>query len=113
MVGEIRDLDTARIAVQAGMTGHLIISTVHAKQAAQVFVRLAEMGVDVHSLASAVTAVVAQRLVRLLCPQCKQPAPATPGEEAKLGEALGSDTFYAPLGCQACNLKGYSGRKGV
>jgi type II secretory ATPase GspE/PulE/Tfp pilus assembly ATPase PilB-like protein len=95
------------------MTGHLIISTVHAKQAAQVFVRLVEMGMDAHSLASAVTAVVAQRLVRLLCPQCKQPAPATPGQEAKLGETLAGGTFYAAVGCPACNLKGYAGRKGV
>jgi general secretion pathway protein E len=113
MVGEIRDLDTARIAVQAGMTGHLIITTVHAKQAAGVFVRLNEIGVDSHSVASAVTAVVGQRLVRVLCPECKRPAPATPGQEAKFGQALGGHTYYAPSGCAACNQKGYSGRKGV
>ena len=113
MVGEIRDLDTARIAVQAGMTGHLIITTVHAKQAAGVFVRLQEIGVDPHSTASAVTAVVGQRLVRLLCPKCKRPAPATPGQEAKVGTTLGSHTYYGPSGCAACNQKGYSGRKGV
>jgi general secretion pathway protein E len=113
MVGEIRDLDTARIAVQAGMTGHLIITTVHAKQAAGVFVRLQEIGVDPHSVASAVTAVVGQRLVRVLCPQCKRPAPATPGQEAKVGLALGGHTYFAPSGCAACNQKGYAGRKGV
>lgn len=113
MVGEIRDLDTARIAIQAGMTGHLIISTVHAKQAAAAFVRLIELGVDPHSVASAVTAVVAQRLVRLLCPKCKRPAPATPGEEGKLGTSLAGETFFAPVGCEACNLKGYAGRRGV
>jgi general secretion pathway protein E len=113
MVGEIRDLDTARIAVQAGMTGHLIITTVHAKQAAGVFVRLTEVGLDPHSVASAVTAVVAQRLVRLLCPQCKRPGPATPGQEAKLGQALAGHTFCAPAGCSACNQKGYAGRKAV
>ena len=113
MVGEIRDLDTARIAVQAGMTGHLIITTVHAKQAAGVFVRLSEIGVDAHSTASAVTAVVGQRLVRVLCPKCKQPAPATPGQEAKVGMPLGGHTYYAPGGCLACNQKGYTGRKGV
>ena len=113
MVGEIRDLDTARIAIQAGMTGHLIISTVHAKQAAGVFVRLAEIGVDPHSVASAVTAVVAQRLVRLLCPDCKRPTPATPGQEAKMGHPLGGGTFYAPAGCRSCNQKGYSGRRGL
>jgi general secretion pathway protein E len=113
MVGEIRDLDTARIAIQAGMTGHLIITTVHAKQAAAVFVRLTEIGVDPHSVASAVTAVIAQRLVRILCPQCKRQTPATPGQEAKLGQALTGPTFYAPVGCAACNQKGYTGRKGV
>jgi general secretion pathway protein E len=113
MVGEIRDLDTARIAVQAGMTGHLIISTVHSKQAAGVFVRLAEIGVDSHSVASAVTGVVAQRLVRLLCPQCRRETPPTPGQEAKLGRRLGAGTFFAPTGCAACNFKGFSGRRGV
>jgi general secretion pathway protein E len=113
MVGEIRDLDTARIAVQAGMTGHLIISTVHAKQASGVFVRLTEIGMDPHSVASAVTAVVAQRLARVLCPQCKRPVPATPGQEAKIGQSLAGHTFYGPVGCAACNQKGYSGRKAV
>jgi general secretion pathway protein E len=112
MVGEIRDLDTARIAVQAGMTGHLIITTVHAKQASGVFVRLAEVGVDPHSLASAVTAVVSQRLLRILCPECKRPAPATPGQEAQVGKAL-LGNYYAPVGCASCGQKGYSGRRGV
>jgi general secretion pathway protein E len=113
MVGEIRDLDTARIAVQAGMTGHLIITTVHAKGASNVFVRLSEIGVDPHSVASAVTAVVAQRLVRVLCPKCKQPAPATPGQEARVGRSLAGQRFFAPVGCAACNQKGYAGRRGV
>ena len=113
MVGEIRDLDTSRIAIQAGMTGHLIITTVHAKQSAGVFVRLQEIGVDPHSVASAVTAVVAQRLVRELCPSCKRETPATPGQEAKIGASLAGQKFYAPVGCPACSQKGYSGRKGV
>jgi general secretion pathway protein E len=113
MVGEIRDLDTARIAVQAGMTGHLIITTVHAKQAAGVFVRLTEIGLDPHSVSSAVTAVVAQRLVRLLCQECRQPTPATPGQETKLGVSLAGQTFYSASGCGACNQKGFIGRQGV
>jgi general secretion pathway protein E len=113
MVGEIRDLDTARIAVQAGMTGHLIITTVHAKQAAGVFVRLTEIGLDAHSVSSAVTAVIAQRLVRLLCPECKRPTAATPGQEAKLGLELAGQKFFAPAGCGTCNQKGYTGRKAV
>lgn len=113
MVGEIRDLDTARIAVQAGMTGHLIITTVHAKQSAGVFVRLTEIGLDAHSVSSAVTAVIAQRLVRLLCQECRRPTPATPGQEAKLGLTLGAATFYAATGCTSCNQKGYVGRRAV
>jgi type II secretory ATPase GspE/PulE/Tfp pilus assembly ATPase PilB-like protein len=76
-------------------------------------VRLFEIGVDAHSVASAVTAVVAQRLVRVLCPGCKRPAAATPGQEARLGSALHGYTYYAPTGCVACNQKGYSGRLGV
>ncbi len=112
MVGEIRDQETARIAIQAGMTGHLIITTVHAKQSAAVFVRLNEIGVDPHSVASAITAVVAQRLVRLLCPHCKRPAAPTPGEEAKLGRRL-QGGFFAAVGCEKCGLKGYAGRHGV
>jgi len=113
MVGEIRDLDTSRIAIQAGMTGHLIITTVHAKSSAGVFVRLAEIGMDPHSVSSAVTAVVAQRLVRVLCPRCKHAVEATPGQESKLGVPLGGQPFYAPAGCAECNQKGYVGRKGV
>jgi general secretion pathway protein E len=95
------------------MTGHLIITTVHAKQASGVFVRLTEIGMDPHSVASAVTAVIAQRLARLLCPQCKRPTPATPGQESKLGQSLAGHTFYGPVGCPACNQKGYAGRKAV
>jgi type II secretory ATPase GspE/PulE/Tfp pilus assembly ATPase PilB-like protein len=113
MVGEIRDLDTARIAVQAGMTGHLLITTVHAKQAAGVFVRLTEIGVDPHSTASAMSGVIAQRLLRLLCLQCRQPAPATPGQEAKLGRSLGQGAFHVAVGCPSCQNKGYAGRRGV
>ncbi|MGH9888644.1 MAG: GspE/PulE family protein [bacterium] len=113
MVGEIRDLETARIAIQAGMTGHLIISTVHSKQSAAVFVRLVEMGVDPHSIASAVTAVVAQRLVRLLCSHCKRRVPVTPGEQAKLGGRSLDGEYFAAVGCEKCNMKGYAGRRGV
>jgi len=114
MVGEIRDLETARIAIQAGMTGHLIITTVHAKSAAGVFLRLIEMGVDPPSVASAVTAVVAQRLVRALCPHCKNPEKPTPGQEAKIGRPLPPGArFHAPVGCSKCGMKGYIGRRGI
>jgi len=114
MVGEIRDLDTARIAIQAGMTGHLIITTVHAKSAAAVPARLIEMGVDPHSVASAITAIIAQRLVRILCPHCKRAHPPTPGQEAKLGKKLPPGVlFYEPVGCPQCSMKGYVGRRGI
>jgi general secretion pathway protein E len=113
MVGEVRDLETGRIAIQAGMTGHLIITTVHADRAAGAFMRLTEMGVDAHSVASAATAVVAQRLVRLLCPHCKRPEPPTPGDEARLGRALPEGDFQGAVGCPQCNMKGYSGRRAV
>ncbi len=113
MVGEIRDLETGRIAIQAGMTGHMIITTVHADRAAGVFMRLTEMGVDAHSVASAVTATVAQRLVRLLCPQCKRPEAATPGQEARLGTSLRGVELHGAVGCQQCNMKGYMGRRAV
>jgi general secretion pathway protein E len=108
MVGEIRDLETARIALQAGMTGHLIITTVHAGSAAGGFARLIEMGGDAHSVAAAVTAVVGQRLVRLLCPHCKRrepPASWLAGDEGT--------TFYGPAGCPQCGMKGFQGRRAI
>ncbi len=113
MVGEVRDLDTGRIAIQAGMTGHMIITTVHADRASGVFIRLTEIGVDEHSIASAVTAVVAQRLLRVLCPHCRRPQAATPGDEARLGQSLAGGHFYGAVGCQQCNMKGYAGRRAV
>ncbi len=113
MVGEIRDLETGRIALQAGMTGHLIITTVHADRAAGAFMRMTEIGVDAHSLASAVTAVIAQRLVRVLCPHCKRPEPPTPGQMAKVGRSLPAGSYMGPTGCPKCNQKGYSGRRAV
>ncbi len=108
MVGEVRDLETGRIAIQAGMTGHIIITTVHADRASGVFMRLTEIGVDEHSVASAVTAVVAQRLLRVLCPHCRRPQLPTPGEEARLGQSLAGAQFYGAVGCPQCNMKGYS-----
>jgi general secretion pathway protein E len=113
MVGEIRDLETARIALQAGLTGHLIITTVHANDAVSVFVRLIEIGADPHGVASAVTAVIGQRLVRALCPDCRRPERPTPGQAAQLGSAVRGATVYGAVGCPRCNMKGYLGRKGL
>ena len=111
MVGEIRDLETARIALQAGMTGHLIITTLHARSAAGVFTRLVEMGCEVHSVAAALTAVVSQRLVRRLCAECRRPGPAGPWA-ADVG--LGPESVvYTPGGCGACAGSGFRGRRGL
>ena len=115
MVGEIRDLETAKIAIQAGMTGHLLITTVHAGTSAAVFSRLAEMGIPAFSLNSAITAVIAQRLVRNICPFCRERQDWT-DEDLKI---LGFDTppedfqLYRGVGCVKCDSSGYSGRTAV
>jgi len=113
MVGEIRDSETSRTAVQAGLTGHLILTTVHTNSAAGVFNRLIETGVEPFLLASASLGVVSQRLVRRLCKECTAQVPPTPDEVAKL-RRLGVDVkgqmFYAPVGCAKCDNRGFSGR---
>jgi len=115
MIGEIRDLETAQIAVQASLTGHLVLATLHTNDAASAVTRLADMGVEPYLLASSLLGVLAQRLVRTLCPGCRRAAPATPGEAALL-EGLGlapSTPLYRADGCDACNGTGYRGRTGV
>ncbi len=116
MVGEIRDPETARIAVQSALTGHLVFTTVHANNAFDVLSRFAHMGVDVYSFVSALNCVMAQRLVRLLCPECKREA----GVERTLLERSGLDPsryedagWYEPVGCAHCNATGYRGRAAV
>ena len=114
MVGEIRDAETAQIAVQASLTGHLVLSTVHTNSAAAAVTRLRDMGVEPFLLSSTLSAVMAQRLVRRLCPSCK--TPYTPGarELALLGLPPGGDhTFYHAVGCEACGGLGYEGRIGL
>ena len=112
MVGEIRDQETAAIAIQAGMTGHLIISTVHANSSAASFSRLIEMGVAPYSLNSAVTAVIAQRLVRRLCPSCRQARPVSSSECEQLGLSPEESQFriYESTGCAGCEGTGFHGR---
>ncbi len=111
MVGEIRDRETAEIAVQASLTGHLVLSTVHTNDAPGAITRMRDMKVEPFLLASTLRAVVAQRLVRRLCPECRKPVPA--GAAAKLLGLPEGATIYEAVGCPACGNTGYKGRVGV
>jgi len=114
MVGEIRDLETAEIAIQASLTGHLVLSTLHTNTAVGAVTRLVDMGVEPFLLSSSVIGVVAQRLVRLLCPECKTPYPAD-AAECELLNVKESDaiTLFKAQGCEHCNQQGYRGRTGI
>ncbi len=112
MVGEIRDRETAEIAVQASLTGHLVLSTVHTNDAVGAITRMRDMKVEPFLLASTLRAVVAQRLVRRLCPECRRAESATAPVAALLGVPEGT-TVYEPGGCPACSGTGYKGRVGV
>ncbi|WP_163557499.1 type IV-A pilus assembly ATPase PilB [Halomonas sp. NO4] len=115
MVGEIRDLETAEIAVKASQTGHLVLSTVHTNSAAETLTRLANMGVAPFNIASSVSLIIAQRLARRLCKQCRQPA-EIPREallrEGFTEEEVESATVFEAVGCQHCT-QGYKGRVGI
>jgi type IV pilus assembly protein PilB len=115
MVGEIRDLETAQIAIKAAQTGHLVLSTLHTNSAAETLTRLANMGVPSFNIATSVSLIIAQRLARRLCSQCKQPAdlPIEVLLDAGLTqEQIEHAEIYKPVGCDHCN-KGYKGRVGV
>ncbi|NYS76773.1 type IV-A pilus assembly ATPase PilB [Halomonas glaciei] len=115
MVGEIRDLETADIAVKASQTGHLVLSTVHTNSAAETLTRLANMGVTSFNIASAVSLIIAQRLTRKLCPRCKEPV-IIPHEalrkEGFSDEEIQQATIFKPVGCKHCT-HGYKGRVGI
>ncbi|MEM6775763.1 MAG: type II secretion system ATPase GspE [Pseudomonadota bacterium] len=115
MVGEIRDLETAEIAVQASLTGHLVLSTLHTNTAIGAVTRLQDMGVETFLLSSSLLAVMAQRLVRLLCPDCRRAEPITEQEAELLGlESVAPDQkIYHPVGCPRCNGSGYRGRTAI
>ena len=116
MVGEIRDLETAQIAIQASLTGHLVLSTLHTNSAASSVTRLIEMGVEPYLLASSLTGVLAQRLVRRLCQVCARPREATPAllKSLKFDPAtVNRQKLKSPVGCPACRNTGYSGRTSV
>jgi general secretion pathway protein E len=121
MVGEIRDKDTAEIAIRASLTGHLVFSTLHTNDAPGAITRLVDMGIEPFLVASAIELVIAQRLVRRLCTECSRPAPITKVKLlenlAILGcnpaEADGIETLKAPVGCDRCRGTGYRGRVGI
>lgn len=110
MVGEIRDLETARMAVRAGLTGHFVISTIHSGTASGVFTRLLDMGIESFLVASAITAVLAQRLVRLNCPDCAETYTPAPGLRERFMPKKTRAHFFRGAGCEACNGIGYRGR---
>jgi general secretion pathway protein E len=114
MVGEIRDLETAQIAVQASQTGHLVLSTLHTNTAVGAVTRLRDMGVEPYQLSSSLVGLMAQRLVRTLCARCKQPHQASRSECEQLGiDARNPPTLYKPVGCGHCRNTGYAGRSGI
>ncbi|MDK2971841.1 MAG: type pilus assembly protein PilB [Candidatus Sumerlaeota bacterium] len=116
LVGEIRDVETAEIAIRSALTGHLIFSTLHTNDAASAVTRLLDMGVEPYLIASSLQGVLAQRLVRRLCPACRQPF--EPDEElfaqfGKTREDAAGAAFCRPVGCEACKERGYVGRMGI
>ncbi|MBW1983039.1 MAG: type II secretion system ATPase GspE [Deltaproteobacteria bacterium] len=116
LVGEIRDLETAEIAIQAALTGHLVFSTLHTNDAASAVTRLIDMGIEPFLVSSAVQAIIAQRLVRVLCPQCREPYRPTEAELAELGlqlEGQAVKNIYREKGCAECMDTGYRGRLGI
>lgn len=113
MVGEIRDLETAEIAVQASLTGHLVLSTLHTNTAVGAVTRLRDMGIEPFLLSSSLIGAVAQRLVRVLCDNCKVPYEPSDREKEILGLGESSVTLYKPAGCEKCNRSGYIGRSGI
>ncbi len=117
MVGEVRDVETARMAIQSSLTGHLVFSTLHTNDAAGAVSRLLDLGVEPYLVSSSVIAIIAQRLVRRVCPDCKQPAQPTERELRDLGMGSLEDnkdtTFYVGAGCERCFQTGYRGRTGI
>ncbi|WP_413700721.1 type II secretion system ATPase GspE [Psychromonas sp. KJ10-10] len=114
MIGEIRDLETARIAVQASLTGHLVLSTLHTNTAVGAITRLRDMGVEPFLLSSSILGVLAQRLVRRLCNDCKETHPATDKEHQILApQETNAPVIYRAVGCPKCNYSGYKGRTGI
>jgi general secretion pathway protein E len=114
MIGEIRDLETAQIAVQAALTGHLVLSTVHTNSAAATIARLRDMGLEDYLLTATMNGIMAQRLVRRLCTKCRRPVVAAPELvrrfELERFSSAGPISIFEPVGCNACRGSGYTGR---
>jgi len=119
MVGEIRDLETAEVAIQAALTGHLVLSTLHTNDAPAAVTRMLDLGVPSYLISATLLGVMAQRLVRVLCPNCKKAVPATPEDEVLWDRVVAPwkanrpSQFYQPVGCLDCRMTGYRGRIGV
>ncbi len=116
MVGEIRDLETAEIAVQAALTGHLVLSTLHSNNAPSTVVRLSDMGVEPFLISASIVGVIAQRLARKLCDNCKEPIAPPVDAMMRLGmkeEELEGSTFFKAVGCDECSHRGLKGRLGI
>ena len=121
MIGEIRDLETAQIAVQASLTGHLVLATLHTNSAAGAVTRLIDMGIEPYLLSSTLIGVAAQRLVRKLCPACRAPHVPDESEREILGASrepgvrakAAAPGIFAPAGCAACGWSGFKGRTGI
>jgi type IV pilus assembly protein PilB len=117
MVGEIRDLETSQVAIQAALTGHLVLSTLHTNDAIEAITRLMDIGVEPYLISSSVIGVLAQRLVRTICPECKTSTPVDPGCLSQLGEPFSKSkdpiSVYKGKGCKNCKQSGYYGRKGM
>jgi general secretion pathway protein E len=113
LVGEIRDRETAEIAVHAALTGHLVFSTLHTNDAAGAVTRLLEMGIEDYLLASAVVGILAQRLVRLICPECKTPVASSAIQEIGGESPIKLQEEFVGQGCPACAQTGYQGRSGI
>jgi general secretion pathway protein E len=119
MVGEIRDLETAEMAIQAALTGHLVLSTLHTNDAPSAVTRMLDLGVPPYLLSATLLGIMAQRLVRILCPHCKKSHPARPEEEAMWDSLVAPwkanrpTHFHRPVGCLECRMTGYMGRVGL
>jgi general secretion pathway protein E len=117
MVGEVRDEETARMAIQSSLTGHLVFSTLHTNDSAGAVTRLLDLGVEPYLVSSSLIAIIAQRLVRKVCPDCKKPSQPTAQELSELGLGTPEENheakFYVGAGCERCFKTGYRGRTGI